>query len=83
MSKPDQFETENTFSSGHDENAGTLAAIDQGIRDAKAGRTVSIEQVREMLDSRYDDVKSGRVAPIASEQALVQLRRKSENRCGS
>jgi hypothetical protein len=32
-----------------DEDERTLAAIDEGIRDAKAGRTVSSEEVRKLL----------------------------------
>ncbi len=32
-----------------EEDAVTLAAIDEGIEDAKAGRTVPIEKVRELL----------------------------------
>ena len=32
-----------------EEDQATLAAIDQGIADAKAGRTVPIEEVRESL----------------------------------
>jgi predicted transcriptional regulator len=32
-----------------DEDAETLAAIDEGIRDADAGRTVPIEEVRKLL----------------------------------
>jgi hypothetical protein len=35
---------------------------------------------REMLDSRYDDIKSGRVKPIDGEKAFADLRRKSEER---
>ena len=45
-----------------------------------AGYLAELEQVREMLDSRYDDIKSGRIAPIGSEQALNQLRHKSNDR---
>ena len=45
-----------------------------------AGYLAELEQAREMLDSRYDDIKSGRVAPIGSEQALSQLRQKSNDR---
>ncbi len=52
---------------------------DDLLEDAMAGYLAELEQVREMLDSRYDDIKSGRVAPIASEQALSQLRRKSKD----
>jgi hypothetical protein len=33
-----------------------------------------------MLDNRYDDLKSGRVAPIDGQEAIDRLRRKSENR---
>lgn len=34
------------------EDAATLAAIDEGIHDAKAGRTASVQQVRELLPKR-------------------------------
>lgn len=53
---------------------------DELIEEAMAGYLAELAQAREMVDSRYDDVKSGRVAPIKSEQALSQLRRKSEDR---
>jgi hypothetical protein len=33
-----------------------------------------------MLDDRYDEIKSGRVAPIDGEAAFDRLRRKSKNR---
>ena len=56
---------------------------DELIEEAMAGYLAELAQAREMVDSRYDDVKSGRVAPITSEQALIQLRRKSEDRCRS
>lgn len=32
-----------------EEDEATLAAIDEGLRDAKSDRTVSLEQVRELL----------------------------------
>jgi predicted transcriptional regulator len=32
-----------------DEDEATLAAIDEGIRDAKAGRSVPAEEVRKLL----------------------------------
>jgi predicted transcriptional regulator len=35
-----------------EEDAETLAAIDEGIRDAKAGRTIPIEKVRKLLRMR-------------------------------
>ena len=39
----------NRLPSIEEEDEATLAAIDEGIRDAKAGRTVSIEKVRKLL----------------------------------
>lgn len=35
-----------------DEDEETLAAIDEGIRDANAGRTIPIKKVRELLHNR-------------------------------
>ena len=32
-----------------EEDEATLSAIDEGLRDSKSGRTVSIEKVRELL----------------------------------
>jgi hypothetical protein len=37
-------------------------------------------QVRKMLDGRYDEIKSGGVAPIDGEESFNRLRRKSANR---
>lgn len=63
-----------------DEDAETLAAIQEGIRDAKAGRAFPNKEVGEMLDSRYDDIKSGRIAPIPGEHVLSQLRHKNKDK---
>jgi len=41
-------------------DAETLAAIDEGLRDADAGRTIPIEQVRRMIPewiSRFESQK--------------------------
>jgi hypothetical protein len=35
-------------------------------------------QVRDMLDSRYDDLKNGRVKPIDGEEAFSLLKAKTE-----
>jgi hypothetical protein len=35
-------------------------------------------QAREMLDSRYDDLKSGRVKPIDGSEAFARLKEKTE-----
>ena len=37
-------------------------------------------QVREMLDDRYDDLKSGRVEALDGEVAFAELRQKSKER---
>jgi predicted transcriptional regulator len=50
------------------------------IEDAMAGYLQELAEVREMLDSRYDDLKSGRVKPVDGEEAFANLRRKSEER---
>jgi hypothetical protein len=36
--------------------------------------------VRKTLDSRYDDLKSGRVKPVDGEEVFRRLREKSERR---
>jgi predicted transcriptional regulator len=54
------------------------------IEDAMAAYLHEVTQIREMLDSRYDDLKSGRVKPVEGEQAFAKLRSKSkERRAGS
>ena len=50
------------------------------VEDAMAGYLAELADVRKMLDNRYDDLKSGRVAPVDGEEAIDRLRRKSENR---
>jgi hypothetical protein len=39
-----------------------------------------VASVRKTLDSRYDDLKSGRVKPIDGDEAFRKLREKSERR---
>ena len=53
---------------------------DDLIEDAMATYLQELAQTREMLDSRYDDFKRGRVRPVDGEQAFAELRRKSEER---
>lgn len=50
------------------------------VEEAMAGYLAELADVRKMLDNRYDDLKSGRVAPVDGEVAIDRLRRKSENR---
>ncbi len=45
-----------------------------------AGYFDELTRVRETLDSRYDDLKSGRVKPIDGEAFFEQLREREEER---
>lgn len=51
---------------------------DDLVEDAMAGYFVEALQLREMLDSRYDDLKSGRVKPIDGDQFFENLRRRED-----
>jgi predicted DNA-binding protein len=47
------------------------------IEDAMAGYLRELGETRAMLDSRYDDLKTGRVKPLDGETAFANLRQKS------
>ena len=49
MAKAHRFDLENSAPILDDEDEETLAAIDEGIRDADAGRVASPEKAREVL----------------------------------
>ena len=51
---------------------------DDLVEDAMAGYFEEVLQAREMLNSRYDDLKSGRVKPIDGEQFFESLRRRED-----
>ena len=51
---------------------------DDLVQDAVLGLFDEIAQAQEMLDSRYDDLKSGRVKPIDGEQFFESLRRRED-----
>jgi hypothetical protein len=59
--------------------AKTGRAPDDLVEDAMAGYLQELAQVRETLDSRYDDLKSGSVKPLDGEEAFSRLRRKSKD----
>ena len=48
------------------------------LQDALAGYLDDLAQTRNMLNSRYDDLKSGRVKPVDGEEALARLQAKTE-----
>lgn len=50
------------------------------IEDAMAGYLKELSETGEMLDARYDDLKSGRVMAVDGGAAFTALRRKSEQR---
>ncbi len=53
MAKAKEFDLKIPAPAIEDEDEKTLAAIDEGVRDAKAGRTTPIEEVRRRLQKRY------------------------------
>jgi hypothetical protein len=49
---------------------------DKLLADALAGYVAELAETREMLDSRYDDLKSGKVKPIDGEAFFESLRQR-------
>lgn len=58
----------------------TGRAPNELIEDAMSGYLKELGETRTMLDSRYDDLKSGRVNAVDGDNAFANLRRKSEQR---
>ena len=58
----------------------TGRAPHQLIEDAMAGYILELEETREMLNSRYDDLKSGKVKPVPGDEVIARLREKSAAR---
>lgn len=50
---------------------------DELVQDVVEGYFGELTQTREMLDRRYDDLKSGRVKPIPGDEVLAYFREKS------
>lgn len=51
---------------------------DELLQDALAAYFDELAQTRDMLDSRYDELKSGKVNPIDGEEAFARLKAKTE-----
>jgi hypothetical protein len=51
--------------------------LDELVADAMAGYVPELAETREMLDSRYDDLKSGRVKPVSRDELIAHFREKS------
>jgi len=47
--------------------------VEELVEDAMAGYFEELAQVRETLDSRYDDIKCGKVKLISGEEAFARL----------
>lgn len=60
--------------------ATTGRAPDELVEDAMTGYLAELTQVRNMLDRRYDEVKSGQVQPIDGEEGFNRIRSKSQDR---
>ncbi len=52
--------------------------VTQLLQDASAGYLDEQTQTQDMLDSRYDDLKSGMVKPIDGEEAFSRLKAKTK-----
>jgi hypothetical protein len=48
-------------------------ALDELVRDVMAGYADEFAETRQMLDSRYDEIKSGKVKLIDGEEAFARL----------
>lgn len=51
---------------------------DELVQDVVEGYIDELARTRDMLNSRYDDLKSGRVKPIDGEEFFDQLRRRED-----
>jgi hypothetical protein len=53
-------------------------SADGRVQDVVGGYIDELVRTREMLDSRYDDLKSGKVKPIDGEDFFEGLRRRED-----
>jgi len=53
---------------------------DELLQDAFVGYFAELVETRDVLDSRYDDLKSGGVKPIDGEEAFSRLKAKAQAR---
>jgi hypothetical protein len=58
----------------------TGRSADEFVQDAMAGYVDELADVRSTLDTRFDDLKSGRVKPISGDEVIARLRAKSTAR---
>ena len=60
--------------------ASTGRAPDELAEDAMSGHLAELSQLRDTLDRRYDQIKSGKIQPIDGEDAFTRLRNKNHGR---
>jgi hypothetical protein len=58
----------------------TGRSADEFVQDAMAGYVDELADVRTTLDSRYDDLKSGRLRPVSGDEVIARLRAKGAAR---
>ena len=61
----------------HDLAAQSGRRTDELLQDALAGYFDELAQTRDMLNSRYDDLKSGKVKPVPGDEVEAYFREKS------
>jgi predicted transcriptional regulator len=66
----------------NDVAAKTGRQVDDLVQEAVAGFVDELTGIRTMLESRYDDLKIGRVQPVDGEEVFNHLRKKSQSRRG-
>jgi len=64
----------------HELSAKTGRPAGELVEDAMAGYLRELAQTRDLLDARYDDLRSRRVKAIDGEKAFANLRAKSKQR---
>ena len=52
-------------------------ATDELVEDAIAGYFAEVQQIRQTLNGRYDDLKSGKVKPVPGDEVEAHFREKS------
>ena len=58
--------------------AETGRSTDELVEEAISGYFDGLAQTRQMLDSRYDDIKSGKVQMVDGEEAFARLLQRTE-----
>ena len=56
---------------------------DELLEDAMAGYFEELARTRQMLDGRYDDLKSGRVRSVPGDEVIARFHKKSAGRRSS